>query len=123
MNNIFGVRIIEEYVHMCHDGVRQGWHERNGGNLTYRMKPEEVTECRPYFRERPGDWVDIGVQAENLKGEYFIPPAAESFCRMWTLSPRTISALWRSTMPATNTALSGDWKRAASPPVSFPPTL
>ncbi|MCM1046555.1 MAG: rhamnulose-1-phosphate aldolase [Candidatus Gastranaerophilales bacterium] len=88
MNNIFGVRIIEEYVHMCHDGVRQGWHERNGGNLTYRMKPEEVTECRPYFRERPGDWVDIGVQAENLKGEYFISTGSGKFLQNVDFEPQ-----------------------------------
>ncbi len=47
MNNIFGVKVMEDYIRMCHDGVRQGWHERNGGNLTYRMKEEEVAECRP----------------------------------------------------------------------------
>lgn len=33
MNSILGVKVIEDYIRMCHDGVRQGWHERNGGNL------------------------------------------------------------------------------------------
>ena len=27
---------------MANDGWEQGWHERNGGNLSYRVKPEEV---------------------------------------------------------------------------------
>ena len=34
---------------MCNDGWLQGWHERNGGNLTYRMKEEEVAQCRLFF--------------------------------------------------------------------------
>ena len=55
MNNIFGVRVMEEYIHMCSDGVRQGWHERNGGNLTYRLKPEEVDEIKPRLGEGNGD--------------------------------------------------------------------
>ncbi|MCF0133786.1 MAG: rhamnulose-1-phosphate aldolase [Blautia sp.] len=79
MNNIFGVRIMDDYIRMCEDGVRQGWHERNGGNLTYRMRPEEVEECRPYFRKIPGEWVAMGVQADNLKGEYFISTGSGMF--------------------------------------------
>lgn len=79
MNNIFGVKVMDDYIRMCHDGVRQGWHERNGGNLTYRMKAEEVTECRPYFREQPGEWTMLGVQADNLKGEYFIATGSGKF--------------------------------------------
>ena len=55
MNNIFGVRVMEEYIHMCSDGVRQGWHERNGGNLTYRMRGEEVPSAgRISGRSRAG---------------------------------------------------------------------
>ena len=28
---------IKGFTRMCDDGWLQGWHERNGGNLTYRM--------------------------------------------------------------------------------------
>ena len=64
-----------------------GWHERNGGNLTYRMKPEEVEQCRPYFTvNRP--WVNMGVQADNLKGEYFIATGSGKFFRNVILAPQ-----------------------------------
>ena len=79
MNSIFGVRVMEDYMLMCANGVRQGWHERNGGNLTYRMKPEEVDECRTYFRETPGEWIPMGVQADNLAGEFFISTGSGKF--------------------------------------------
>ncbi|MCI8390253.1 MAG: rhamnulose-1-phosphate aldolase [Roseburia sp.] len=88
MNNIFGVRVMEEYIHMCSDGVRQGWHERNGGNLTYRMRGEEVAECRPYFRKEPGGWVPMGVQADNLKGEYFISTGSGKFLQNVSMEPQ-----------------------------------
>lgn len=88
MNSIFGVKVIEEYIQMCTDGVRQGWHERNGGNLTYRMRPEEVDECRRYFKAEPGEWVNMSVQADNLAGEYFISTGSGKFLRNVDLEPQ-----------------------------------
>ena len=40
-------KTVRGYIRMCADGWKQGWHERNGGNLTYRMRPEE-TEAVSY---------------------------------------------------------------------------
>ena len=31
---ILDVKIVQDYIRMCTDGWKQGWHERNGGNLT-----------------------------------------------------------------------------------------
>ncbi len=45
---------------MCNDGWLQGWHERNGGNLTYRMTGD-VAACRPYFDAEPREWVNMGA--------------------------------------------------------------
>lgn len=88
MNSIFGVKVMEDFIRMCHDGVRQGWHERNGGNLTYRMKQEEVEECRPYFKPVPGEWVALGVQADNLKSEFFIATGSGKFLQNVGLEPQ-----------------------------------
>ena len=35
---------------MANDGWEQGWHERNGGNLSYRVKPEEVELIKENFK-------------------------------------------------------------------------
>lgn len=80
--------VIQNYIRMCGDGWDQGWHERNGGNLTYRMRPEEVEQCRPYFKAAPGEWVDMGVQADNLKGEYFISTGSGKYFRNVLLAPQ-----------------------------------
>lgn len=37
---------IQAFIHLCDDGWLQGWHERNGGNLTYRMTEEDVAKVR-----------------------------------------------------------------------------
>lgn len=81
MSSIFDVKVVRDYIQMCADGVAQGWHERNGGNLTYRMREEEVAECRPYFKKAFGEWVPMGVQADNLKGEFFIATGSGKFLK------------------------------------------
>ena len=88
MNSILGIKIIDEYIYMCKTGVRQGWHERNGGNLSYRMKEEEVDECRRYFKAVPGEWTDIGVKADNLKGEYFLVTGSGKFLSNVSYEPQ-----------------------------------
>ncbi len=72
MKDIREVKVIQDYIRMCEEGAAQGWHERNGGNLSYRMKPQEVEACRTYFKKAPGEWISLADSTENLAGEYFI---------------------------------------------------
>ncbi|MFI3170105.1 MAG: rhamnulose-1-phosphate aldolase [Faecalibacterium sp.] len=84
--SILNVTIVNDFMRVCADGWAQGWHERNGGNLTYRMKPEEVAECAFYFKtDRP--WVNMGVTAAHLGGEYFITTGSGKFFRNIALAP------------------------------------
>ena len=82
------IPVMQDYIRMCGDGWDQGWHERNGGNLTYRMRPEEVEQCRPCFQAEPGPWVNMGVQADNLKGEHFIATGSGKYFRNVPLAPQ-----------------------------------
>ncbi|QTQ16446.1 rhamnulose-1-phosphate aldolase [Treponema parvum] len=88
MESILDIEVIQGYVRMCNDGWLLGWHERNGGNLTYRMKGEEVEACRKFFKKAPGDWVLMDVRAENLKNEYFISTGSGKFFRNVVLAPQ-----------------------------------
>ena len=88
MSSICDIKVMKDYIRMCSDGVGLGWHERNGGNLTYRMTEEEVSQCRPFFRSEPGPWTAMGVQADNLKGEYFISTGSGKFLRNVELEPQ-----------------------------------
>ena len=85
---ITDIEVMQHYIRMCGDGWDQGWHERNGGNLTYCMRPEEVEQCRPYFKDTPGQWVSMGVQADNLRGEFFISTGSGKYFRNVPLAPQ-----------------------------------
>ena len=85
---ITDIEVMQHYIRMCGDGWDQGWHERNGGNLTYRMRPEEVEQCRPYFKDTPGQWVNMGVQVDNLRGEFFISTGSGKYFRNVPLAPQ-----------------------------------
>ena len=85
---ITDIEVMQNYIRMCGDGWEQVWHERNGGNLTYRMRPEEVEQCRPYFKAAPGEWVDMGVQADNLREEFFISTGSGKYFRNVPLAPQ-----------------------------------
>lgn len=85
--SIIETACMRGFTRLCNDGWLQGWHERNGGNLTYRMTAEEVAECAPEFNE-PGPWVNMGVTGANLAGEFFITTGSGKFMRNATLEPQ-----------------------------------
>ena len=72
---------VKGFCRMCDDGFKQGWHERNGGNLTYRMTDEDIKSARPFFTKTPGEWVAMGVQAQSLAGAYFLTTGSGRFMR------------------------------------------
>jgi len=80
------VECVKGFIRMCSDGYALGWHERNGGNFTYRMKDDEVELCKENFNYG-NDWVQMDVVAGNLKNEYFITTGSGKFMRNVELSP------------------------------------
>jgi rhamnulose-1-phosphate aldolase len=80
---------IKVIVRGCYDAWQQGWHESNGGNLSYRMTPEEVSACRSYFSEPVGEWVPLGVRAAGLQGECFVVTTKGMHFRNIMLDPAT----------------------------------
>ena len=58
---ILDSKFMKGFIKMADDGFQQGWHERNGGNLSYRLKAEEVEMIRPRLNA-PGEWQPIGTE-------------------------------------------------------------
>ena len=51
---------VKGFIRMANDGWEQGWHERNGGNLSYRIAPAELDEVKDQLKtDRP--WTPIGT--------------------------------------------------------------
>ncbi|MCR4950056.1 MAG: rhamnulose-1-phosphate aldolase [Solobacterium sp.] len=90
--SIMDVTFVKGFVRLCNDGWLQGWHERNGGNLSYRIKPEEVEEVRPYFNE-PSEWKEIGTTVPGLANEYFMVTGSGKYFRNVILDPADTSCI------------------------------
>ena len=41
---VLETKFVKDFIKMCNDGWEQGWHERNGGNLSYRIKESEIAQ-------------------------------------------------------------------------------
>ena len=76
---------IQGFIRMANDGYLQGWHERNGGNLTYRMKPEEVQDVKQELQT--GAWQEIGTEVPGLANEYFVVTGSGKYFRNIILEP------------------------------------
>ena len=73
------------FIRMADDGWQQGWHERNGGNLSYRVKPEEVESVRENFEAK--EWQPIGTAVPKLAGEYFLVTGSGKYFRNVIIKP------------------------------------
>lgn len=82
---VLEAEFVKGFMRMADDGWRQGWHERNGGNLSYRIKPEEVEQVREELT--PGGWTPIGTSVPGLAGEHFLVTGSGKYFRNVTIKP------------------------------------
>lgn len=76
---------MKAFIRMANDGWEMGWHERNGGNLSYRLKVEEVEAVKESLQ--PKDWEPIGVRVPELACEYFLVTGSGKFFRNIVIKP------------------------------------
>lgn len=77
---------VQGFIRMASDGWELGWHERNGGNLSYRVKEEEVESVKENISL--GNWQEIGASVPALAGEYFLVTGSGKFFRNVSLNPQ-----------------------------------
>ncbi len=78
---------VKGFIRLCDDGFHQNWHERNGGNLSYRIKPSEVEEIKEEL-EKETPWQPIGTAVKGLAGEYFMVTGSGKYFRNVILDPK-----------------------------------
>lgn len=79
MNTIYDVRFVADFINMAEDGWKLGYHERNGGNLSYRITENEIKEVKNFFTF--GEWNSIGTKVPGLAGEFFLVTGSGKFFR------------------------------------------
>lgn len=82
---VLEAEFVKGFIRMCDDGFAQNWHERNGGNLSYRIKSEEVESVKEDMVG--GVWQPIGTSVPNLAGEYFLVTGSGKYFRNVILDP------------------------------------
>lgn len=89
---ILDTKFVRGFVKMADDGFHQGWHERNGGNLSYRLKEEEVEEIRSRLSDHD-DWKPIGTSVPGLAGEFFLVTGSGKYFRNIIVDPEACIAI------------------------------
>ena len=77
---ILDAEFVKGFIRMANDGWEQGWHERNGGNLSYRIRPEEIRAVEEDLSEEK-PWTPIGTTVPELGGEYFLVTGSGKYFR------------------------------------------
>lgn len=88
------IPFVRRFIRMTGDAFQKGWHERNGGNLSYRIRPEEMAGLRN-FLHAPQNWAHAGVRVPDLAGEYFLVTGAGKYMRNVAESPEENLAIVR----------------------------
>ncbi|MBR2929870.1 MAG: rhamnulose-1-phosphate aldolase [Clostridia bacterium] len=60
-----------EFINTCEEGWQLGFHERNGGNLSYRIPDGDIDAVREDL-DLSGEFVDLGTSVPELAGEFFM---------------------------------------------------
>lgn len=82
---VLETKFVKEFIRLCDNGYKKGWHERNGGNLSYRIKQEEVEEIKENFTDNL--WYEIGTNVPELKNEYFLVTGSGKYMMNVAINP------------------------------------
>ena len=82
---VLDAEFVQGFIRTANDGWEQGWHERNGGNLSYRIRLEEVEAVKEDFE--PKEWQPIGTTVPKLAKEYFIVTGSCKYFRNVIIKP------------------------------------
>ncbi len=64
------LKFFKTFLHTMIKGDNLNWHERNSGNMCYRMTEEEVAQAKPFFNvERT---YDLGMEIAGIDNESFL---------------------------------------------------
>ena len=89
----------------------------HGGNLSYRLKAEEVEMIRPRLNA-PGEWTPIGTEVPGLAGEFFLVTGSGKYFRNIIVDPEVCLAIIELDETGCNYLFVGDWSRAEDRQVS-----
>ncbi len=79
-------KLVKDFSKMTSDAWEKGWHERNGGNITYRIPECYLEEIKDNFCDK-GEWKEIGINVKNLSTEFFLVTGSGKYIRNISIEP------------------------------------
>jgi rhamnulose-1-phosphate aldolase len=78
--NVTDLGFIRGFIETADEAYRRGWHERNGGNLSYRLTPSDIEEARWCFAEN-APWEPLHAAIPTLASEQFLVTGTGKYFR------------------------------------------
>ena len=73
-------------IRLCEDAFAQGWHEANGGNLSYRLDEEDIDACSASL-SREGKWTPLEHPVPSLASAHILITGSGKYLRNAVLTP------------------------------------
>ncbi len=108
-------KLIDSAGRIARDLWLRGWVEGNAGNLSYRLRPEDLSGGTL----QEGPWHELGAHLPDVAGRHLLLTATGSFFRELAHAPEGTWASSRSRRAAAATAPSGATGTGAGQPASF----
>lgn len=67
---------VRSFCNLCQEGWQLGFHERNGGNASYRLTPDDITAADSFFYTNPSSWMSLPIETPEMAGQYLLVTAA-----------------------------------------------
>ena len=68
---VLDAKFAKDFINTAEEGWQLRFHERNGGNLSYRIPNADIAAVREDL-DLSGEFVDIGTSVPDLAGEFFM---------------------------------------------------
>jgi rhamnulose-1-phosphate aldolase len=69
------------FMQIAQDGVDKGWHEMNGGNLSYRLTDAETKNVKTVCKKPTSGWMELGESVPKLAGAFFMVTRTTGYMR------------------------------------------
>lgn len=89
---VLDTKFARDFIRMCDDGFQEGWHERNGGNLSYRLTPTQVESIENRLMP-PIEWIPIGTSVPGLAHDFFMVTGTGKYFRNIKEDPEVSTAI------------------------------
>jgi rhamnulose-1-phosphate aldolase len=87
-HQITSLEPLASFVNTCHEGWLKGWHERNGGNLSYRLCTEDLAPFLP-FLSLESNYRPIDISLPSLGNDFFLITGSGKFMKNVKVDPES----------------------------------